>query len=676
MREEGGRLFLWVPILIACGISLYFSLSVERSLIVPLIISGLLGLLCLLPPVRRHEGSWLLILIFFWVSVGFSAAKLREVSVSQPLLISKTAAAISGEILEIDASDKKRRILIRILDGTAEGGILPHQVRVSDRFGKVKAEPGDIINADVFLLPLPSPTHAGAFDFQRQLYFQGIGAVGYIRDVEEITKSDKGWFIKRAAENVRFALGQEILDAAPDEAAGFLLAIMTGERKALSKGLQEDMRRSGLAHLLAISGLHMGMLGGTLFFLIRFLGALSPRIALTWPVKKIAAFVALLGMAGYLMISGMSVSAIRAFFMISLIFLAVLFDRRAISFRNLAMAAILILLFRPESLLGASFHMSFAAVFCLIAAYERFGDQFWILGAERALPIRLMQYLGGVLLTSLIASLATAPFAAFHFGQFSVAGNLANLIAVPLMGLYVMPLVLLSFLLYPVGGMELGLYLSGLGVSLIQDTAAWVADFPIASIAVPAFSPYLLYGMIFGCLWFIIWRHKIRYLSVIFIFLGIFSAYLYQPPDILISGSGRLVLLRAEGELFVNNRRVDRFERQRWQQIYGVSDNNLFRSDAATAASIKCDDLGCVATMKGQVIAFSSSRYSHRLDCQKADILIAEDPVTISCPKPEHVIDRFDVWRQGGHSLWLNGQESRIETVNGTRGVRPWIPTK
>ncbi len=289
MREEGGRLFLWVPVLIACGVSLYFSLSFEPSLILPLIISGLLAMLCLLPPVRRHEGGWLLVLIFFWVSVGFSAAKLREVSVSQPLLVSKTAAAISGEILEIDASDKKRRILIRILDGTAEESILPHQVRVSDRFGKVKAEPGDIINADVFLLPLPSPTHAGAFDFQRQLYFQGIGAVGYVRDVEEITKSDKGWFIKRAAENVRFALGQEILNASPNEAAGFLLAIMTGERKALSKGLQEDMRRSGLAHLLAISGLHMGMLGGTLFFLIRFFGALSPRM-FSFPFTKSFSF--------------------------------------------------------------------------------------------------------------------------------------------------------------------------------------------------------------------------------------------------------------------------------------------------------------------------------------------------------------------------------------------------
>ena len=676
VKEDRGRLFLWVPVLIACGVSLYFSLSVEPSLWLTVGITALLGLFLFLPISRRSEVFRIILLIFFWVSIGFTAGKVREVSVAQPILQQKTGAIVTGEIVQIDASDKKRRIVIRIMGAEPADLKLPDQVRVSDRFGKVMATPGDIIKADLFLLPLPSPTHPEAFDFQRQLYFKGIGAVGYIRDVISVSEGRRGFSIQKMAEDIRYQLGQEVLKQASNETAGFLLAIMTGERKALSKEVQENMRKSGLAHLLAISGLHMGMLGGIIFFMVRLMGAMVPRIALTFPLKKGAAVTALAGMAGYLLISGMSVSAIRAFFMISLVFVAILFDRRAISFRNLAIAAIFILLFWPESLLGASFHMSFAAVFCLIAAYERYGDAFWVKSAEKALPVRSLQYLGGVLLTSVIASLATAPFSAFHFGQVALAGNIANLVAVPVMGLLVMPLVLVCFLLYPLGFMSWGLELASIGVQIILKVADMVADLRYAAISIPSFSPWALYAAVLGILWFIIWRSKIRYIAVLLIVFSIGATFTYHRPDILISESGRLVLIRNEGMSYVTSRRVDRFERTRWQQVFGEADTYLLTEEAAQAAGIHCDDLGCIARMRGMTVAISKTVYSHSLDCRKSDILIAADPVQIPCDGPDIIIDRFDVWRQGGHSLWLNGKESHLMTVNGVRGDRPWVPSK
>ncbi|MBL4758173.1 MAG: ComEC/Rec2 family competence protein, partial [Rhizobiales bacterium] len=146
--------------------------------------------------------------------------------------------------------------------------------------------------------------------------------------------------------------------------------MITGDRSFISRNHVEMLRASGLAHVLAISGLHMTLVTGALFAGLRALLAFIPGIALRYPIKKIAAFAALFAGAFYLALSGANVATQRAFIMVGIMLVAILLERPAISLRNVALAALFVILWRPESVVTASFQMSFAAVTALIAAYE------------------------------------------------------------------------------------------------------------------------------------------------------------------------------------------------------------------------------------------------------------------------------------------------------------------
>ncbi|MBL4666211.1 MAG: ComEC/Rec2 family competence protein [Sneathiella sp.] len=381
---------------------------------------------------------------------------------------------------EIGFSAKKQKLILTNIDLKAENAPALKKIRLTVRTGASHIKPGQTIGLKAVLLPPPPPAYPGAYDFQRDLYFKGIGAVGYAISKPEILNERRsfGTYISSLISRTRHQINKIVTELAPEKTSGFSIAIMTGERTSLTKKTVTHMRKSGLAHLLAISGLHMGLVGGIIFFGARFLASLFPAIALHYSVKKWAAVLAMVGITGYLLVSGMPVSALRAYLMISMVFCAICFDRSALSLRNLALAAALLLLVLPESLNGASFQMSFSAVFCLIAAYERFGLRFMVAANSGGMAKRLTYYLAGVAFTSVIASLATAPFAIYHFGSVAALGILANLVAVPVMGFWVMPWTLLSLIPMPAGLSEIPLWVAGKGIWVILEVAAYVTNFP------------------------------------------------------------------------------------------------------------------------------------------------------------------------------------------------------
>lgn len=668
------RWFLWLPVLFATGAGVYFALHWQPAsywIASPLVFV----IAAFVAFIRHRQVIFVTMVVLLTLSAGFSAGLLRTELVAAPVLSKKIYAVVSARVLSISSSEKKSRLLLDKVS-TASKSAVPdlERVRITVRKSTDHLTPGMLVSMKAFLLPPAAPAYPGAYDFQRDAYFKKIGAVGYaVSDVDILQTDTDISSVTLFASALRDFINDYVYAHAPSRTAGFSVAIMTGDRAGLMQEDVEAMRQSGLAHLLAISGLHMGMVGGLIFFAIRLILSFFPHLALNYPIKKWAALIAILGLGGYLMVSGGSVSALRAFIMITMVFLAICFDRTAISMRNLALAALFILILYPESLLSAGFQMSFAAVFCLIAFYERFGQFILVRARQGGLTHKTFYYFGGILLTSLIASFATAPFAVYHFGQFSSLGILANLIAVPIMGLWVMPWTVFSFILLPFAEVSFPLELASLGIEGILAIAHWTSRFPGAFLEIGAVPTGFICFSTVAVLWALIWRGKIRFLAPLFFVIALVSLVSFRAPDILIAQSGKLILVQDEEQkIYVSTFRGGRFERERWRLLYQMRKPERFSN---SNAPVNCDGTGCVFKKERLIAALSHSLYSHQEDCLRANIIISRIPVSQNCAAPDLIVDYWDLEKEGTHALYLTqGALERVETVNGVRGKRPWVP--
>ncbi|MGH6930184.1 MAG: ComEC/Rec2 family competence protein, partial [Dongiaceae bacterium] len=287
----------------------------------------------------------------------------------------------------------------------------------------------------------------------------------------------------------------------PGDTGGVGVALIAGDQGAISKPVLQNMRDSGLAHLLSISGLHIGLVAGILFVALRRLFCLMPRVALHYPIKKWGAAAALLGTLFYMLLAGAPVPTVRAYIMTSMFLLAVILDRTAISMPPVAWAAVVVLLVSPEELIGPSFQMSFAAVVCLVAAYESTQAARLHWRAEAGWGRRASLYIAGLVFTSLIATLATGPYSIYHFNRLASYGVIANMIAVPLTGLWVMPWAVLATLLMPFGAEHLALVPMGWGVDGIIAIAEQTGQRPGAVVVVPTLPIAGLALITLGGLW-------------------------------------------------------------------------------------------------------------------------------------------------------------------------------
>ncbi|MCA8934193.1 MAG: ComEC/Rec2 family competence protein, partial [Rhodospirillaceae bacterium] len=457
-------------------------------------------------------------------------------------------------------------------------------------------------------------------------------------------------------------------------AAGFAAALLTGQRGGVDDATYEVLRDAGLAHLLAISGLHVGLVAGGVFVLVRLLGSLNERLAVTRPIKKWAAVAALLSAVAYMLVVGAPVPTQRAVLMTGLVLLGVLADREALSMRLVAWAALVVLVLAPDSVVSASFQMSFAAVVGLVAAYEWLAPRMgrWRRGGGMARAVLL--YLAGVLVSTAVAGLATAPFSLFHFQAVATAGALANLLAVPLTAFWIMPFGMAAYLAMPLGVEEGPLYLMGLGVSALVWIAGEAAQLAGGS---ARFAPPPAWGLALlslGGLWLCLWRRPWRLWGCLAVAAGLASSAIERPPDLLVSDTADLTGL-IEGEprhLVLTSLNRERFAARAWA--------DRFAAGAVVALADlpedrqRCDGLGCIVHHAGTTLALVADPRALDEDCAAADLLVAEVPVFQPCAAV--VIDRFDVWRHGAHAVWLGDGPPRIETVAEHEGDRPWALTR
>jgi len=613
------------------------------------------------------------------VAAGFSAASLRSAGLATPLLDKNLAPRlITGRVGDVrHYRDGKLNIIVE--KPQISRGPALEKIRIKVNKYDQLPRPGDRIRLRAGLMPPPPPSMPGDFDYARQLWFQGIGAVGFAIGSPEIIEKAQG--LRGLSTRQRIRIADSIRTTIGSDAGGLAAALVTGLRDGISPEVAADMRNSGLAHLLAISGLHMGLLCGAVFFFIRFLLSRSEYLTLRYPIGKWAAIVAMGAGALYLYLSGASIPTVRAFVMVLIVFLGIVTDRKAISLRLVAIAAMVILLASPEALLSVSFQMSFAAVVALIVAYESMAGRWMDFSARhQGWRQRAVFYLATMLFTTLVAELAIAPFALFHFNKLVQYGLLANLLAMPVMALWVMPLIVAYLVMAPFGLGILALVPMSWGLEVIMLVAKTVSHAPGAYSLVPYIGMGPLVMIILGALWFALWRLRWRYLGLPLVAIGIIMALFTSRPDILIDNSGRLIGVRnADNTLSLSGLRAGRMARRRWAQRFGQEKAEKWTYDGTAESWMSCDRLSCLyrpAKEDGDLlIALVKDEMALPEDCHNAGLVISLVPVNIKCPSARLVIDRWDFYHNGGYALWLPGHGGggiRVRTVAGSRGERPW----
>ena len=515
LAAEGERRLLWLPVFFGAGIGVYFGLKVEPPLW-PGVVAAIAGAGSSLA-LRRHP-AWCEAALALTVSAaGFALMGETAWGRQAPMLQRHLGPlTVTGRVVDIDLAQKGWRIVVEPdplagLDPTGQ----PHRLRLHIPQTSDELNPGDHVQLKAMLYPVPTQISPGGRDFQRELYFAGIGGVGYtfggarrITGPEGASKAGVGW--GETLRHLRAEMTRRINAVLPGSTGGVASALVTGKRGAIAEDIKQSFRDSGLSHLLAIAGLHLGLVGAVVFFAVRGGLALIPPIALRYPIKKIAAGVTLVALTCYLLISGAAIPTERAFVMNGIVFAAILIDRLRISMRICAIAAAVVLVLDPASLVGVSFQMSFGAVVALIAVYETFGGQLGRVLRGRSLLAEVVGYCGAVVVTTLVATLGTYPFSIYHFHHIALYSPLANVIAVPLSALWTLPWGVVTCLLMPFGLERLALIPMGWGIDVTIWVAQQVSSLPGNVWTTPRLPPAGLLLISLGGLWLCLWRGSWR----------------------------------------------------------------------------------------------------------------------------------------------------------------------
>lgn len=680
LEAEQERCFYWLPVMIGLGISIYFALPVEPSLL-----TALVPFLCV-AAWRMATGSGgprglisaLVLAALTAATLGFGLAKLRTEYVRAPVLTKQMGAAEVRGWLELvePRAQRGQRLTVRIASiGNLAPDRSPQRVRITTTRAVPDLKPGMPIRVRASLMPPSSPALPGDYDFGRQAWFKQLGAVGYTFSVprvdDEAGEAPLDLRLWSYVERVRQVIGDRISAVLPGETGAMATALLTGERGGISNATNDAFRDSGLVHLLSISGFHMAVMAGSVFLAVRFLLALLPAIALRYPIKKWAGGIAMLAAFGYLLISGGAFATVRSAIMVAIMFFAVMLDRPALALRNVILAATIILVIFPESLLDVGFQMSFAAVLALVSLYEALRERpTWIALSERSY-MRLAMFFGGIVLTTLIASAAVAPFGAYHFHTSQQYAVLANLIALPICNIVVMPAALVALVAMPLGLESWPLIVMGWGIDVTVWVAYRVAELPGAVVNVPAIPSYAFLLMVAGGLWLMLWRTRWRIGGLVLAAIGVALAPTLRTPDMLVGRDGAIVAVRdKDGALSALGGQRAGFELERWVEHDG------WKSDleqAVKGEAFRCDGVGCTASYAGLGIAVARHPAAFADDCRRAEILVSPLVSPRSCTQPKAVIDFFAARRHGAHAVYIGRDGTiEIETVADARGERPW----
>ena len=676
---------VWLAVAFGTGVACYFALPVE-----PPIWAGVVALAAVVPVCWLLRGRGLLLaygILLAAVAAGFLAGQIRTVQFDGRMLPAPIERALFvGVIDQIELQPAGQRVTLREVDiKDLPREATPARIRIKTVVAQPELRIGQKVGGVATLSAPGGPAEPGAFNFRRQAFFDNLGATGFgygrLKILKEPEDTRFGGVTSAIADRIqttRAAIAQRIRRQLPEATGAIAIALTVGEQTALRAADLNAMRDSGLAHLLSISGLHIAIAAGLFFFGLRFALAFVPWVALRYPVKKWAAALAILAAVLYAGLAGWTPPTQRSLVMWGMVFFAIILDRSPISLQLVAWAAAVILLFQPETLLGASFQMSFAAVFALVVVFDRLGPWFaarrqsW--GEGASWDAKLFAVIGNAFLwlattvvTSFIAGLATLPFALFHFDRWSSYGVVANAIAVPLTAFWIMPTAALSLLLMPFGLEGWPLQAMGWGCDALLWVAHWVAGWPGAIAVLPAMPAMVLPVVGIGLLWLGMTRGRWRALGAAAIAAAIVSPWLVPRPDVLVSPSGKLVAFRTpDGDLMLSSNRAERLVRETWLRRNGQVRFDDIGDLDGSEEWLRCSETMCEYQGRVRVVLSGTPT-----DCE-AELTIVPRAVAVGCQ--DGALDQSDLAARGAHGIYL--KDDRIEIVDSASsiGKRPWAP--
>ena len=672
-----GRLLPWVPVAFGSGIALYFAADHEPVLWITAVTAIALAALAVL---LRRSRVFVAVVMIAAVAAGFATATWKSARIAHTVLAKPLySVSLSGFVETRDIRERTDRFVLRVTAmEAARSDVRLERVRLSVRKGTAPAV-GSFVQLKARLMPPLAPLRPGSYDFSRDMFFQGIGASGFAMGAINVAVPPQagGVRLRYAAimQGLRDGIDARIRATLDGDNRAIATALLTGRRDAITEPVNDAMFISGLGHVLSISGYHMAVVAGVVFFAVRALLALIPGFAVGYPIKKWSAAAALVAAAFYLLLSGAEVATQRSFFMTAVVLIAVMVDRRAITFRTLAVAAMIVLALAPEALVHPSFQMSFAATLGLVALVQ-IGMPNLFASPDHSATARVALWGGRelimLLLASLIAGLATTPYAAFHFHRVTPYGVLANLAAMPVVSALVMPAGLLGLLAAPFGLDSPFWWLMGIGIDWMVLVTRWVAALPGAIGHIAAFGTGPLIAASIGIIVMGLLRTQLRWAGAILLAVAIGWALNVRQPDILIAGDGHSVAVRGrDGRLHMMRTGKDSFLAKEWL----AADADPRRAtDATLGASVSCDNAGCVTPLSdGRLVALSFRIDALGDDCSRAALVVAARPAPSDCAAM--VVNRERLAKQGGAlALTRNGEGFAVGTVRARGASRPWSP--
>ncbi|MEN3971274.1 ComEC/Rec2 family competence protein [Sphingomicrobium sp. XHP0235] len=671
LEAERSHLPLWIVAAFGAGIALWFALPDARAWAGLILIGAAFAGVGTL--VEGRLGAMLM-------GLGLAAALgcgwiwLRAESVAHDRIerITITRFVATIEKSEPLVARGKWRLTVRP-DAAAA---LPERLRVSLREAQWREGMGEGARIEVRarLVPPPSMAVPGGYDFAQTAWFRGIGGVGSaLSDVRLLEPSNPAFLA-----GARQSLGAQVRERLPGDGGGIATALATGDKNAISEDDAEAMRRSGLAHLLAVSGLHIAAVVGSAMILSLRLLALSPKLANRINLVILAAAIGAGAGVAYTLLTGMQVPTVRACIAALLVLLGLALGRDALSLRLVAVGAVVIMAVRPETLAGPSFQLSFAAVTAIIALHAHPAVKRVLSAREENVVRRFGRGLLALLLTGIAVELALMPFALFHFHKAGLYGVVANLVAIPLTTFVIMPVLALALLTDLVGLGAPFWWVVGLTLDLLLSLAHSVAGAKGAVAMVPSMPGWAFGACVIGFLWLCLWRHRTRYLGTVPIVIGLAAAALAPRPDLLVTGDGRhLAIVDEAGVPHLLRARAGDFVRDVLAEGAGYDGDAPALDDSGFA---NCNRDSCVAIVRRggrdwHLLATRSRDLIAWPDlveaCARADIVVSERWLPKGCEPRWLRLDRKALEANGGVAIHL-GSEPRIDTVAEHVAQHPW----
>ena len=692
------RFFLWSPVAAGAGAVAYFAADHEPTLWLCALLAAALGALSFRVRANRVALACCLGAALFFS--GFVTAAWRSARLQAPVLDHTRIVELTGYVEAVDHRRTGARFLLRVVTASGlEAAQTPWRVRLTDRRAP-PMEAGAFIKLKARLTPPARAALPSGYDFARDAYFSGIGAVGSALGRIEIMEPPAPPGIWMSAmmsvDRARNALAARV-DSAIGGAAGAVgAAMVTGKRDLLDEDTRQLIREAGIFHIITISGIQMTLVAGILFWSIRRALALIPTLALHYPIKKWAALGAIVGAVIYDILTGSRVGTERALFMTVIMMSAIAMDRQALTMRNLALAALCVIALEPEAILGASFQLSFAAVAALVAVYEsriearradQLADPFGLSKGPPATGLfdRLVQWIAHepshMLLATVCATSATASFMAYHFHELSPYVLIGNPLTLAIIEFFAVPGALIGTALYPLGLDAPVWMFVGLGIKLALWVAGFIAAAPGATIHLSAFAPWSMVVLSLAVLSTVIWRTTLlRMTAVPLLCLGLLGAASGQRYDVLVAPTGDAVAVRgADGAFVVAGPHANAFGVEQWLRADGdgrpAKATALAGKGGMTATGgAQCDALGCVVALKiGGVLAIISDARAFAEDCGRASVIVSRLAAPSWCAAPL-VIDRPKLEQSGAQALQFRGDRVEIVTARAMGEDRPWSP--